>query len=81
VQRHRSIVVGVLLVALLAVAATAGNFFLLRLTQDSTDPVGRLSPRAVFSTPESTAPTPSPETTTTTVVVTTTVERHHGADD
>ena len=69
-----------LLVALLAVAATAGNFFLLRLTQDSTDPVGRLSPRAVFSTPETT-PTPSPPTTTTTVVVTTTVERHQGADD
>jgi hypothetical protein len=72
--------VGALLVALLAIAATAGNFFLLRLTQDSTDPVGRLSPRAVFSTPNSPSHTQAP-TDTTTVVVTTTVEHHQGADD
>jgi len=69
-------------VAVVAVAAAAGNFFLLRLTQDSSDPVGRLSPRAVFSTPESTTPSPPPPAATTTVVVTTTVEhRRHGADD
>jgi hypothetical protein len=40
----------ILVVALVAAAAAAVNLALLRSTQDSTDPVGRLSPRAVFST-------------------------------
>ena len=38
-----------LLVAAVAVAGIALNFTLLRLTQDSHDPVGKLSPRAVFA--------------------------------
>ena len=78
---RRSAVVAAVLVALLAVAGTAANLFLLRLTQDSSDPVGRLSPRAVFSSPATTSPAPAPPAPpVTTTVVTTTVE-HQGADD
>ena len=40
---------GALLVGAVAVAGIALNFTLLRLTQDSHDPVGKLSPRAVFT--------------------------------
>ena len=40
---------GALLVGAVAVAGIALNFTLLRLTQDAHDPVGKLSPRAVFS--------------------------------
>jgi hypothetical protein len=65
----------VALVLALAVAGTAANLFLLRLTQDSSDPVGRLSPRAVFTTPATTTPALPP------APVTTTGEQHHGADD
>ncbi len=70
-------VAAVALVVALAVAGTAANLFLLRLTQNSSDPVGRLSPRAVFSSPTTTSlsPTPAPP------AVTTTDEHHHGADD
>ena len=39
---------GALLVGAVAAAGIALNFTLLRLTQDSHDPVGKLSPRAVF---------------------------------
>ena len=45
---HRAFL-GVLLVAAVAVAGIALNFTLLRLTQDAHEPVGKLSPRAVFS--------------------------------
>ena len=45
---HRA-VLGALLVGAVAVAGIALNFTLLRLTQDAHDPVGKLSPRAVFS--------------------------------
>ena len=45
---HRALL-GVLLVGAVAVAGIALNFTLLRLTQDAHDPVGKLSPRAVFS--------------------------------
>ena len=60
---------GVLLVAAVAVAGIALNFTLLRLTQDAHDPVGKLSPRAVFSGTVATTPTPAhtrlrPATTT-----------------
>jgi hypothetical protein len=71
--------IGAALVLALAVAGTAANLFLLRLTQDSSDPVGRLSPRAVFTAPATTAPSPAPQPPATTV--TTTVEQHNGADD
>ena len=47
-RRPRRIAVTILVVAVVAVAAAAANLALLRSTQDSTDPVGRLSPRAVF---------------------------------
>jgi hypothetical protein len=70
--------IGAALVLALAVAGTATNLFLLRLTQDSSDPVGRLSPRAVFTAP---ATTPSPAPTPPATTVTTTVEQHHGPDD
>ena len=45
---HRAFL-GVLLVGAVAAAGIALNFTLLRLTQDAHDPVGKLSPRAVFS--------------------------------
>ena len=41
-------VAGVALVALVALVGIAASFGLLRLTQNSHDPVGKLSPRAVF---------------------------------
>ncbi len=70
-------VAAVALVVALAVAGTAANLFLLRLTQSSSDPVGRLSPRAVFSSPTTTSlsPTPAPPP------VATSNEQHRGADD
>jgi len=75
------VAIGAALVLALAVASTAANLFLLRLTQDSSDPVGRLSPRAVFTVPAATTPSPAPAPAPPTTPVTTTVERHHGADD
>jgi len=45
---HRALL-GALLVGAVAAAGIALNFTLLRLTQDAHDPVGKLSPRAVFS--------------------------------
>jgi hypothetical protein len=60
---------GALLVGAVAAVGIALNFTLLRLTQDSHDPVGKLSPRAVFSD--------QPATITTTVTTTTTT----GSDD
>lgn len=59
---HRALL-GALLVGAVAAAGIALNFTLLRLTQDAHDPVGKLSPRAVF--------TDQPATTTTTTTVTT----------
>ena len=59
---------GGLLVAAVAAAGIALNFALLGLTQEDSEPVGKLSPRAVFvgSTGASTSPAPttSPSTTT-----------------
>ena len=55
---------GALLVGVVAVAGIAVNFTLLRLTQDAHDPVGKLSPRAVFSGQTGTTTT-TPVTTTT----------------
>lgn len=63
---HRALF-GALLVGAVAAAGIALNFTLLRLTQDSHDPVGKLSPRAVF--PD--AGTSTRPTTTTTTTVTT----------
>lgn len=45
----RQLVLTLALVAVVAIAAVAANLALLRSTQDSSNPVGRLSPRAVFS--------------------------------
>ena len=61
---HRALL-GALLVGAVAVAGIALNFTLLRLTQDAHDPVGRLSPRAVFSDRRTTTPTTPAETITT----------------
>ena len=47
----RQLVLTLALVTVVAVAAVVANLALLRSTQDSSDPVGRLSPRAVFSSP------------------------------
>ncbi|MGZ8687675.1 MAG: hypothetical protein ACXWZP_04540 [Gaiellaceae bacterium] len=58
---HR-ILLGGLLVAAVAAAGIALNFALLGLTQEDSDPVGKLSPRAVFT--GSTGTTTSPATTT-----------------
>jgi hypothetical protein len=60
---HRALL-GALLVGAVAAAGIALNFTLLRLTQDAHDPVGKLSPRAVFSDQIQT--TTSPVTTATT---------------
>jgi hypothetical protein len=56
VRASHQLVLTFLLVAVVAGVAVVANLFLLRSTQDSSDPVGRLSPRAVFSTPTPTAP-------------------------
>lgn len=60
---HRALL-GALLVGAVAAAGIALNFTLLRLTQDAHDPVGKLSPRAVFSdqTQTTTAPVTTPTT-------------------
>jgi hypothetical protein len=58
---HR-ILLGGLLVAAVAAAGIALNFALLGLTQEDSDPVGKLSPRAVFA--GSTGTTTSPAATT-----------------
>jgi hypothetical protein len=49
VRTWNKALLGALLVGAVAVAGIALNFTLLRLTQDSHDPVGKLSPRAVFA--------------------------------
>jgi len=61
------ILLGGLLIGAVAVAGIALNFTLLGLTQDAHDPVGKLSPRAVFAKQPTT-----PTTTTTTLPTTTT---------
>jgi hypothetical protein len=48
---------GALLVGVVAIGGIALNFTLLRMTQDAHDPVGKLSPRAVFLPPAATVPT------------------------
>ena len=45
----RQLVLTVALVAVVAIVAAVANLALLRSTEDSSDPVGRLSPRVVFS--------------------------------
>lgn len=60
VSRRRRIVLGVLLVVAAAAAAIAANLALLGLAEQRHDPVGKLSPRAVFNIPATVAP----ETTT-----------------
>ena len=45
----RQIVLTVALVAVVAIVAVVANLALLRSTEDTGDPVGRLSPRAVFT--------------------------------
>jgi hypothetical protein len=62
---HRALL-GALLVGAVAAAGIALNFTLLRLTQDAHDPVGKLSPRAVFSGESPTTSTPGTATTRTT---------------
>jgi hypothetical protein len=68
VRSWRRAVLGVVLVGAIAIAGIALNFTLLRLTQDAHDPVGKLSPRAVFAPQEPTTGTvelePPPVTTT-----------------
>lgn len=56
------ILIGGLLVVAVAAAGIAFNLALLGLTQDNSDPVGKLSPRAVFDR-GSVATTPSGTTT------------------
>ena len=61
----RQLVITLALVAVVALAAVVANLALLRSVEDSSEPVGRLSPRAVFSAPTETStdnghgPTPS----------------------
>jgi len=58
------IVLGSLMLGAVAIAGIALNFALLGLTQDAHDPVGKLSPRAVF-TGRSAPPATGSVTTTT----------------
>ena len=66
VRSWRRALFGTLLVVAVAVAGIALNFTLLRLTQDSNDPVGRLSPRAVFNEPSDLTPSSGPDDSSTT---------------
>jgi hypothetical protein len=56
------IALGALLVAAVAAAGILVNFTLLGLTQDTNEPVGKLSPRAVFMQDRGTPTTPAPPT-------------------
>lgn len=60
VSRRRRIVLGVLLVVAAATAAIAANLALLGLAEQRHDPVGKLSPRAVFSIPVTVSPGTTP---------------------
>ena len=51
------ILLGSLLIGAVAIGGIALNFTLLGLTQDQHDPVGKLSPRTVFSAKPSAVPT------------------------
>jgi hypothetical protein len=70
--------IAVALVVALAALAAAANLFLLRLTQDSSDPVGRLSPQATFPAAPTTVGRTTPAVTTTTPRSS---DHRHGADD
>jgi hypothetical protein len=70
-------VLGALLLGAVAAAGIALNFTLLRLTQEGNDPVGKLSPRAVFVDP---APTTT-ATPTMPAPTTTTDDDHSGSGD
>ena len=79
---------GGLLLCVVAAAGISLNFTLLRLTGEANDPVGKLSPRAVFleqtteSTRTTTDPTrTTPETTPTTTEPVVTDDSGHGSDD
>jgi hypothetical protein len=59
-------VAGVSIVVLVAGVGIAASFALLRLTQDSNDPVGKLSPRVEFvrTSPSASSPTSLPSAST-----------------
>ena len=63
VRAWQRFLLGSLLVAAVAVAGIALNFALLDATQTSNDPVGKLSPRAVFHRGNETPPSSTPPTT------------------
>lgn len=67
----RRILLGSLLIGAVAVAGIALNFTLLGLTQDAHDPVGKLSPRAVFADRPAATTATTPVTTTATTTPTT----------
>jgi hypothetical protein len=73
VRAWQRFLLGGLLLAAIAVAGIALNFTLLGLTRDQNDPVGKLSPRAVFSDRSATTTPASPVTTS---VATTTSGGH-----
>ncbi len=55
-MRVSRLLVVVLSLAALAAAGVGANLYLLGLTGDTGEPVGRLSPRAVFPAPKATTP-------------------------
>jgi hypothetical protein len=64
--------------AALATAGIAGNFLLLRYADSSTDPVGRISPRATIVQPTATHPA---QTAPPTAGTTTDGASHDGKDE
>jgi hypothetical protein len=61
-SRYRAPMAALLVVAVAAAGITL-NFALLGLTSENSDPVGRLSPRAIFDTPAGTTEQTGSETT------------------
>lgn len=80
-SRGRRIVLGALLVAAAVLAAIAANLALLRLAEERHDPVGKLSPKTVFTPRVGTlGPSGTVPPAVTNATETTEAEPHDGDD-